>query len=424
MFFRKLATSLAFLGGLSLLWTACGGASFDDPAVIKGLRVIAVQKSSPYPKPGETVNLKLLFWDGKSTEDNPRDLNIQMFTGPSQVCVNPPGDLYFNCFAPRDGGIDDDIPDGGDDGGAPDGGTPDGDIPEAGTSNARRVASAPSAVTSSGATPGSASSTVGFTRLTSGGFNFKDFALAETVEATRVVAPSGSHDVDHIREATLRIPRGTVDGHQTPPGFTEEQRYGLVYVLFVACAGTPRPVLNAGPNQLPFGCFDAEGRQLGSDDFVIGYTSMYVYNNRPNNNPVIDGLSFVTPSGTASLDDSIADEAAAPHIPSCKGDRTKCTKYTLAPLINKDLTDEEDLDPTAVSPSGKRLHEQVWVTYYLTAGEFKSSVRLVNDATQGWNYKNEAEFTAPGEPGPVRFFAVVHDNRGGVAWVEGKIIVD
>jgi hypothetical protein len=48
----------------------------------------------------------------------------------------------------------------------------------------------------------------------------------------------------------------------------------------------------------------------------------------------------------------------------------------------------------------------------------------VNDATRGWNEKNEAEYTAPAEPGPVRVFAVVHDNRGGVAWVEGKIIVD
>jgi hypothetical protein len=70
------------------------------------------------------------------------------------------------------------------------------------------------------------------------------------------------------------------------------------------------------------------------------------------------------------------------------------------------------------------LDEQVWVSYYATSGTFKSSTRLINDATRGWNEDNATEFTAPAEPGPVRLFAVVHDNRGGVDWLEGKIIVD
>jgi hypothetical protein len=189
----------------------------------------------------------------------------------------------------------------------------------------------------------------------------------------------------------------------------------------MACAGVPRPVPNAAPNTLPIGCFDADGRQLGSDDFVIGYTSMYVFENRINTNPVIDDFLF----NAASLEGSITDETRVPHVPSCKeSDRAKCPKYALKPVINRELTVEKDDDPTAVTPDGQMLNEQAWVNYYITAGELKSSVRLVNDATRGWNEDNAAEYTAPAEPGSVRVFAVVHDNRGGVAWVEGKIIVD
>jgi hypothetical protein len=85
---------------------------------------------------------------------------------------------------------------------------------------------------------------------------------------------------------------------------------------------------------------------------------------------------------------------------------------------------EIDTDPNAKTPDGQQLEEQVWVAYYITSGELKSSLRLVNDATKGFNEDHNTEYTAPAESGPVRLFAVVHDNRGGVSWQEGKIIVD
>jgi len=394
MVFRKLARSLGLVAWLPLALGACGGASFDDPAKIKGLRVIAVQKSAPYPKPGELVNLKLVFWDGKSTEDNPR--NIFVFLSPVP-CENPPADLYFNCFA--------DLRDGG--GETPDSGAPDAEVLDGG---------APAMAFPRGA-GGSWPEALGFVPIPNGAHTpFRSMSPPEFVRARPLEQAPGLQDTNHVREGTVRI--GTEIIKQRAPGIPP---YGLAYVLFMACAGIPKPVANPAPNKLPFGCFDADDRELGADDFVIGYTSMYVFDNRVNNNPVIDDFTF----DAASLVGSTTDETLVPHIPSCKeSDRTKCPKHTLRPAVNRSQTVEKDDDPTAVTPEGQRLEEQAWVNYYITAGDLKSSVRLVNDATRGWNEKHEGEYTAPAEPGPVRVFAVVHDNRGGVAWVEGKIIVD
>ena len=47
----------------------------------------------------------------------------------------------------------------------------------------------------------------------------------------------------------------------------------------------------------------------------------------------------------------------------------------------------------------------------------RADVKLLNDGVTGWNDAFEDEYFAPKEPGPVRIWAVVHDNRGGVGWV-------
>ncbi len=58
----------------------------------------------------------------------------------------------------------------------------------------------------------------------------------------------------------------------------------------------------------------------------------------------------------------------------------------------------------------------MWINYYTEAGGFKSPVRLLNDATTGWNDKFSTDFYAPKAAGTFRVWALVHDNRGGVAW--------
>src|SRR3954453_634772 len=78
----------------SFVWASCGGTGFEPASKIKGLRVLALQKQPAYPHPGETVELKLLYFDGKVSDANPRKLELNFFQ-----CDNPPADLYYGCFS-------------------------------------------------------------------------------------------------------------------------------------------------------------------------------------------------------------------------------------------------------------------------------------------------------------------------------------
>src|SRR5262249_13071880 len=72
--------------------------------------------------------------------------------------------------------------------------------------------------------------------------------------------------------------------------------YGIAYVFFVACAGELRPVPPEGTGAagyFPIGCFSKKtGERLGADDFVPGFTQIYVFaDGRPNTNPTIDDIT-------------------------------------------------------------------------------------------------------------------------------------
>src|SRR5262245_30449568 len=71
----RFAGMLLLLSGLAL--AACGGGGFEPASKIKGLRVLALQKDHPYPHVDDgQINLKLLYWDGASKPDRPRNLSF------------------------------------------------------------------------------------------------------------------------------------------------------------------------------------------------------------------------------------------------------------------------------------------------------------------------------------------------------------
>ncbi len=73
-------------------------APFDPPSLVNSLRVLTVVADKPYANPGDTVSLKMSFYDGLGAleESGPRPIQITWLGG----CFNPIGDQYYGCYAP------------------------------------------------------------------------------------------------------------------------------------------------------------------------------------------------------------------------------------------------------------------------------------------------------------------------------------
>lgn len=222
--------------------------------------------------------------------------------------------------------------------------------------------------------------------------------------------------------------------------------YGLSYVFFAVCAGTLW--VQPDDQRFPFRCLGGDGRELGPDDFVLGYSAIYFFAPRAdgkpyrNLNPVNGGLLFgsehVTEEGaTCSIDDPNNDcvgtcddtgcanpplaeptceNTPALCIPHCPddGDPDKCPPHELRLDIDRSTFEKDQVTNEAY---GHDYDEQMWIDYYATAGKFHSATKLLNDASTGYNSANGTQYYAPKATGPVRLWVVTHDNRGGVNWV-------
>jgi hypothetical protein len=350
-------TRLAFPAIFGLCLVACGP-GFDPPSELHSLRVLAVQKDKPYAEPGETVNLQMLWEDASLSAGRP------VTVAWSSPCIDPEGDLYYLCFA--DNGL---------------------------------------------------------------------FA-----SSTPVLGDS----------TTITLPKDIIS-RRPPPSQTRNAPYGIAYVFFAACAGTLTPIPATSSTTFPIGCKDADGNLLGSDDFVAGYTAVYSFAGFSNNNPLISGFEVggktlaatqfcqgadcLAQAGSNTPADDIDCTGDDPRcIPSCAADGdSSCTGWSVHPVLEQDaklldadgkpvlvegdpVLPNQDIDTVSSKLVGRHLGEQMWINYYTDQGSFKSPVRLLNDASAGWNNDYGTQFYAPKAPGLVRVWGVAHDNRGGVAW--------
>jgi hypothetical protein len=349
---------LAALLGLCLL--GCGP-DFDPPSELHSLRILGVQKDVPYAQPEQTVNLQMLWTD--ASPKRPRPVQVA-WSGP---CIDPAGDLYYACFSQPGVFVDEN-------------GKP---------------------------------------------------AFTLNSDTTAFTMPSN------------------IISQRPPPMDTRNAAYGVAYVFFAICAGELTPIPTTEETAFPVGCKDETGKLLGSDDFGAGYSAVYSFKDFSNNNPVITGFSFngreFTPgsngaggaggAGSADpsaicLNESCASGSSDPAdfdfkcsdhpercVPTCADDGdSSCPGYNLHPLIDKTDPKNQDQDDVSAKLLGRQVGEQMWIDYYTEAGGFKSAVRLLNDATTGWNDNFSTDLYAPKAPGPFRVWALAHDNRGGVAW--------
>lgn len=361
-------TGLALVVGNGAWLVACGPSPFPDESLINSVRILATRADHPYAKPGETVTVSVLATDQRSSKPEP--MVVYWLPDPltgKLFCENPANDAYYGCFTPTDAG--------------------------ASSAGPREAGSGNAALDGGGASP---------------------CALpVPGVDLTPCLPPPGP-------SLSFALPYDIVKLHAPAVGTAP---YGIAIVFNMACAGHPEllPVdpSNLSLNALPIGCFDKNHNALGADSYVVGYATVYAYDTITNQNPVIahvlyqgkdlDG-GFIGDSNPE--EDAGADAKAGVVIPHCASS-SPCTGVTFDVDVPPSSQERDPLD----HPNGRPLGEQIWVDYYSTTGSLSDDARLLYDPTIGPVVTGTSiKFQAPASPTHGTLWAVVHDNRGGVAW--------
>lgn len=214
---------------------------------------------------------------------------------------------------------------------------------------------------------------------------------------------------------------------------------GSSFVFAAICAGTLDLEAPRQQGALPFVCRDADGRRLGPDSFAVSYATIKTIaqtmeDGRPfeNQNPVLEpAFEIAGETVPACLNEECqsaefppidCEETPERCVEACEDDgEPECPEIDIRPLVDPVSAERDDVARVFY---GRDLEEQMWINYYVDRGSVRGDgVRLLNDATTGWNDDYGTEFYAPKEEGPVNIWAVVHDDRGGVSWARTQIYV-
>jgi hypothetical protein len=340
---------------------ACNTQGFDPQSKVDSVRLFAVRADKPYAKPGEDVTLEALMTDGR--REKPSALKLYWIPF---VCMNPRDDLYYLCFVPDQTG--------GNAGGG-----------------ARLVPVGPLADAGAGA-----------------GVDAGVDAGVGADAGARGGNPLGS--LPPGVDLSPFLPQGTTFRFTMPTDAIQPREgidpYGLAIVFNVACAGRIELAAldpSAGLQQVPILCTDEQGNKLSPKDYVIGISRVYSYATRTNANPVIEALK---------QGDQVVDPAAGVVVDHCTAD-----KSADCPDIELDVRVSDASWEDNPNEAGESLREQIWVDYYSDVVELGEDARLLFDANKGRIEGSAVKLKAPKEPADGTLWAVVHDNRGGAAWV-------
>jgi hypothetical protein len=359
---RRSLGSLAALG--AWLCSSCAPGGFRDETKIAEVRIMASQADKPYAKPGDTVKVTVLAYDGRKSQPEPMEIYWLAFKNvPPYVCKDPPSDAYYACF--------------------------------------QQLAGAGGRAPDAGAGPRDAGAGAG-----AGGGGLPAFPPGTTL-------PLVTGDT-----MQFTVPADAVTAHPIVPGTPVP--YGLTIVFNIACAGhiqtLPLDPTSDNPVKVPFGCFDSNGNQLTPDDYVIGFTRVYAYDTLTNANPVIDHID---------VEGQTVDMTQGFTTPHCTANlRNGCPKVHIGPVVPPSSW---ELNPEVTDVNGNPVHEEIWADFYSTFGQLSSSARLLYDARTGSiggpDVTNN-EFLPPNDPGDGFIWIVVHDNRGGTDWRQVPVHVN
>jgi len=350
----RLVLGLLAAGGLAAAVACSSG--FDAQSQVDSVRMFAVRADKPYVKAGESVTLEALYTDARKLKQ-PREAKNYWVP---LVCLNPVQDAYYACFVPGLGGAD---------GGASGGGT-------------RFIPTGPLADAGAAAAGGDGGAFTGLSSIPTdvdlGPFLPQGTSFSFTMPADAITPRKGSAP------------------------------YGLAVVFNILCAGKVTFASrdpNGGPQQVPLRCTDDNGVQLSPKDYVIGISRVYTFADRTNTNPVIEKVT---------LEGADVDLKAGITLEPCRAAKRDDCKDNKIDVRVSDASWELNPDENG---NDQGLREQIWVDYYSDIGKFDNDARLLFDTKKGRVSESENKYKAPNDPAEGTIWAVVHDNRGGVAWV-------
>src|SRR5690606_36411725 len=86
----------------------------------------------------------------------------------------------------------------------------------------------------------------------------------------------------------MDIPNESVANRQRRPDLIP---FGVSYAFFAVCRGSFTSVPEAR-ERLPLGCVDADGAPVSDDDFLIGFTTVYVFDELESEAPAVRGVAL------------------------------------------------------------------------------------------------------------------------------------
>jgi hypothetical protein len=224
----------------------------------------------------------------------------------------------------------------------------------------------------------------------------------------------------------IEIPEDVLE--RTPKLETDPVHFAPSFTFFAVCAGelVPRPELT---DRVPLGCVSkSTGEPVSTDDFVIGFSTLYTLEGATNQNPELRGLRFdggLVTSASCDADADCEPLEGAPELEMACAPSSRCAP--VVPVCAEGCPGHQVL-PLIARSSAERLpnedySEVVWANFFANAGEFGKEAQLVNDRASGWVSEFASKWKPPKRPGTARIWVTVNDQRGGAAWSTFDVIV-
>jgi hypothetical protein len=364
---RAYGSGAALALGLAL---GCG-VEFDPASELSGLRVLAVKKSSPYARPGERVDLTLLWHDAEPGRPPPQVAWLA-------VCENPPADLFEACFT---------------------------QVPALSQDELAARVSLPE--------PGAAVANDHFSFVTS-----SDIISARPPPPDPNTTPYGlSYVFFAVCAGQLAV---TSDGSEVPfvcydeldgvEGFSagDQRRDSRDFVIGYSAVFAYAEYRNENP------------RFTG-----VEFNGVTFWPDAP------PELAAAAPAGAVLAPPADVCVGESCSSPPPAGDAEPCLDALTVDACSGDCGDVEvqalidpasaEIDAAASARASETLEEQMWVNYYSTAGELDEEVRLLNDAVVGFSSDVATHYEPADSAQTSYIWAVAHDNRGGADWARLRI---